>query len=101
MILGGGGFCLLYCCYAEEHIFLKKLACSCTGMNHNSADYLHLLVEAFKLSLADTTHFNADPAHVNVPLEGLLAKDYSQQRAQLIQMDRCGQHQLSGSPGMK
>ncbi|XP_031431429.1 glutathione hydrolase-like YwrD proenzyme isoform X2 [Clupea harengus] len=68
------------------------------GMNHNSADYLHLLVEAFKLSLADTTHFNADPAHVNVPLEGLLAKDYSQQRAQLIQMDRARASKEPGIP---
>lgn len=65
------------------------VACLSTGMDHNSADYLHLLVEAFKLSLADTTHFNADPAQAKVPLEGLLAKDYSQQRARLIQTDRC------------
>lgn len=64
-------------------------------MNHNSEDYLHLLVEAFKLSLADTTHFNADPAQVKIPLEGLLAKDYSHQRARLIQMDRCCRPVLS------
>ncbi|XP_063056991.1 glutathione hydrolase-like YwrD proenzyme isoform X2 [Engraulis encrasicolus] len=68
------------------------------GMDHNSADYLHLLVEAFKLSLADATHFNADPAQVEVPLEGLLAKDYSQQRAQLIHMDRARAVKEAGIP---
>ncbi|XP_041913934.1 glutathione hydrolase-like YwrD proenzyme isoform X1 [Alosa sapidissima] len=68
------------------------------GMHHNSADYLHLLVEAFKLSLADTTHFNADPAQANIPLEGLLAKDYSQQRARLIQMDRARTGKEPGTP---
>ncbi|KAL2090242.1 hypothetical protein ACEWY4_014930 [Coilia grayii] len=68
------------------------------GMGHNSADYLHLLVEAFKLSLADATHFNADPALVEVPVEGLLAKDYSQQRAQLIHMDSARTGKEPGIP---
>ena len=31
------------------------------GMAHNSADYLHLLVEAKKLAFADASTFYADP----------------------------------------
>ncbi|XP_047014081.2 glutathione hydrolase-like YwrD proenzyme isoform X2 [Ictalurus punctatus] len=57
-------------------------------MVHNSADYLHTLVESLKLSMTDTMHFSTDPDKMNVPVEGLLSKDYALQRAQFIQMDK-------------
>lgn len=59
-----------------------------TDLGHNDADYLHVLIESLKLSMADTMHFNTDPDQKKVPLEGLLSKDYAQQRAQSIQMDK-------------
>ena len=43
---------------------------------HNSADYLHALVEALKLAFADREAFYGDPRHVEVPLAGLLDADY-------------------------
>uniref|UniRef100_A0A6Q2X7G4 Uncharacterized protein n=1 Tax=Esox lucius TaxID=8010 RepID=A0A6Q2X7G4_ESOLU len=57
-------------------------------MGHNSANYLHVLAEALKLSLADTVHYLSDPDHVNVPPESLLSKDYSLTRSHTIHMDR-------------
>ncbi|KAG7488126.1 hypothetical protein MATL_G00031040 [Megalops atlanticus] len=57
-------------------------------MGHNTTSYLHILAEALKLSLDDTLHFCADPDEVKVPVEGLLSKDYSHQRAQLIHMQK-------------
>ncbi|XP_030647314.1 uncharacterized protein LOC115827570 isoform X2 [Chanos chanos] len=67
-------------------------------MDHNSADYLHVLAEALKLSMTDTSWFCADPDQVKVPVEGLLSKHYASQRAQLIRMDRVGSVCESGAP---
>ncbi|XP_070765194.1 glutathione hydrolase-like YwrD proenzyme [Enoplosus armatus] len=55
---------------------------------HNSSDYVHVLVEAVCLALTDALCYLGDPDHVTIPLETLLDKSYSQQRAQRIRMDR-------------
>ncbi|KAK3533982.1 hypothetical protein QTP70_034980, partial [Hemibagrus guttatus] len=57
-------------------------------LGHNSANYLHTLVESLKLSMTDTMHFSTDPDKLNVPVEGLLSKDYALQRVQFIQKDK-------------
>jgi gamma-glutamyltranspeptidase/glutathione hydrolase len=54
------------------------------GMKHNSADYLHTVVEALKLAYADRDTYYADPAFVQVPGEGLLSKTYARERAMRI-----------------
>ncbi|XP_070817231.1 glutathione hydrolase-like YwrD proenzyme isoform X2 [Chaetodon trifascialis] len=55
---------------------------------HNSSDYIHVLVEAVRLALTDALRYLGDPDHVTIPLEILLDKSYSHQRAQHISMDR-------------
>ncbi|XP_029285656.1 uncharacterized protein LOC115007099 [Cottoperca gobio] len=55
---------------------------------HNSSDYIHVLVEALRLSLTDAVRYLGDPDHVTIPLETLLDKSYSHQRAQRISTDR-------------
>ena len=56
---------------------------------HNSSDYIHVLVEAVRLAQIDALCYLGDPDHVTIPLETLLDKSYSHQRAQHISMDRC------------
>lgn len=58
------------------------------GMVHNSGDYLHVLIEALSLSFADTLWYNADPSKVKVPINGLLSKQYADQRRLLIKPHR-------------
>lgn len=58
------------------------------GMEHNSAEYLHTLIEAMQLSFADTQWHCADPAKVAVPTQELLDKTYAAQRRALIKPDR-------------
>ena len=41
-------------------------------MGYGSADYLHTVTEAMKLSYADRDTYYADPAFVKTPAEGLL-----------------------------
>ncbi|KAF1385394.1 hypothetical protein PFLUV_G00107290 [Perca fluviatilis] len=55
---------------------------------HNSSDYIHVLVEAVRLAQIDALCYLGDPDHVTIPLETLLDKSYSHQRAQHISMDR-------------
>lgn len=46
------------------------------SMEHNSAQYLHLLIEAKKLAYEDRARFYADPAFYDVPVQALLADAY-------------------------
>ena len=50
------------------------------GMEHNSAQYTHTLVEAIKLAFGDRHQFYGDPKLVEVPIEGLMMKEYAAQR---------------------
>ncbi|WP_184583428.1 gamma-glutamyltransferase family protein [Lipingzhangella halophila] len=52
-----------------------------------SADFIHLVTEAAKLSFADREAFYADPGFVDVPLPTLLSRDYAKERAPLVGAD--------------
>ena len=53
-------------------------------MGHNSADYIHTVLEALKLAFSDRHFFYGDPDFVDVPMEGLLSHAYAAQRATTI-----------------
>ena len=58
------------------------------GMGCLSADAIHLMVEAIRLAFADRERYVADPDWIDVPLERLLSKAYSRQRAAAIDLER-------------
>ncbi|WP_412067203.1 gamma-glutamyltransferase [Rubrivirga sp. IMCC43871] len=58
------------------------------AMGHNSAAYLHHLIEAKKLAYADLEHFVGDPEHMAATPEQLLADGFITQRRALIDPDR-------------
>ena len=45
---------------------------------------MHKRIEAMKLAYADVRRYNADPRTYDVPVQGLLSKDYARKRAALI-----------------
>jgi gamma-glutamyltranspeptidase/glutathione hydrolase len=49
-----------------------------------SADAYHLQLEAMKLAYADAFRYIGDPQHVDVPIRGLLSKEYAATRRGLI-----------------
>jgi gamma-glutamyltranspeptidase/glutathione hydrolase len=50
------------------------------GMGHNSAPYLHHLIEAKKLAFADLAQFVGDPAAMKTPAEHLLSDGFIAER---------------------
>ncbi|MCI0485563.1 MAG: gamma-glutamyltransferase [Blastocatellia bacterium] len=66
------------------------------ALGHNSAEYLHLLVEAKKLAFADRARYIADPDFAKIPLERLLSKEYAAERRKLIDPDRAARQYRPG-----
>lgn len=52
---------------------------------HNSAQALHVMIEAKKLAYADLAKYIGDPRFVSIPVKGLLSKELAAKRAKLIQ----------------
>ncbi|XP_053246224.1 glutathione hydrolase-like YwrD proenzyme isoform X3 [Podarcis raffonei] len=67
-------------------------------MGHNTAHYLHILIEAVKVSFADTLWFCADPEKVAVPTTKLLSKPYARDRSKLIDLQRATAKYNQGNP---
>ncbi len=53
----------------------------------NSAPYLHLFSEAFKLAFADRSRYMADTDFQEVPLKGLTSKEYAKTLAEGINLE--------------
>ena len=63
---------------------LNLLGDRVSQLGHNSAEYIHTMVEALKLSYADRDAFYGDPRFVKVPEERLLSPEYAAERRALI-----------------
>ena len=56
-------------------------------MGHNSAAYLHLLIESMKLAYADRSEYLGDPDRTGIPVKALTSDAYLDGRRALIQDD--------------
>ncbi len=63
---------------------------------HNSAPYLHHLIEAKKLAFADRDYYITDPDFFKAPMEKLLSKEYAAARRKLIDPDHARQQYEHG-----
>ena len=69
------------------------------SLGHNSAEYLHLLVEAKKLAYADRAWHIADPAFYKAPLDKLLSKEYAAELRKKIDAGKAGSDTPPSSQG--
>jgi len=67
-------------------------------LGHNSPDYIHLVTETIKLSMADRDAYFADPHFVKVPIDQLMSDEYIELRRSLIDMQTAAQEQQPGDP---
>ncbi|KAJ5525976.1 hypothetical protein N7494_012626 [Penicillium frequentans] len=65
---------------------------------HNSAEYLHALIESLRIAFADAGWWVTDPDVERVPSQGLLARDYLAERAKLFSPDGVAELLDHGSP---
>ena len=74
--------------WTQGPVFLQQLTLlegfDLAAMGHNSADYLHTLVECAKLAFADREAHYGDPKFDDVPFERLLSKAYAEERRALV-----------------
>ncbi|KAJ7492735.1 gamma-glutamyltranspeptidase [Mycena latifolia] len=66
-------------------------------MEHNSAEYLHVLIEALRFAFY-TQWYVADPDAEHVPVEQLLSKEYLASRAKLIDPLKTNPNVVHGNP---
>lgn len=68
------------------------------AMGHNSADHVHVMVEALKLAMADRERFLGDDDVLPIPFEGLLSKRYAAERRQLVDLTSAALRLRPGDP---
>jgi gamma-glutamyltranspeptidase/glutathione hydrolase len=77
---------------SSGHVLLQELnlleGFDVAALGWHSPALIHLMVEAKKLAFADRERYLADPDVVDVPLRGLLSKDYAAERRRLIDPER-------------
>jgi gamma-glutamyltranspeptidase / glutathione hydrolase len=66
---------------------------------HNSANALHLMVEAKKRAFADRIAYAGDPRYVDVPLDQLLSADFAKDRYETIDMKQSSDAFVAGKLG--
>ncbi len=78
--------------WSQGPVFLQQLTLleviDLESLGHNSAAYIHTVIEASKLAYADREAYYGDPAYVDVPLDRLLSKTYAAARRGLIEPNR-------------
>jgi len=59
---------------------------------------LHKKIEAMKLAYSDLYRYNGDPRFAKVPVQGLISKEYTAERAKLINPDKANCKVEAGKP---
>jgi gamma-glutamyltranspeptidase/glutathione hydrolase len=87
--------------WTQGPVFLENLnlleGFDLKSMGHNSADYVHTVVEAMKLGYADRDAYYGDPEFSPIPAL-LISKDYANLRRPLIAAGKASAEHLPGDP---
>ncbi len=87
---------------SSGHILLQELNIvelfDLQTLGCNTAECVHLMVEAKKLAFADREKYMADPNWVDVPIEGMLSKSYAVEQAKRIDLKKAAFDVPAGGP---
>ena len=87
---------------SSGHVLLQELAMldqfDIGSQGWDAAETIHLMVEAKKLAFIDREAYLADPDYVDVPIEGLLSREYARRRAGLIDRQTAAGQVAPGDP---
>ena len=87
--------------WTQGPVFLENLnlleGFDLKSMGHNSADYIHTVVEAMKLGYADRDAYYGDPEFSSIAA-GLISKEYAALRRSLINPQKASAEHLPGDP---
>jgi gamma-glutamyltranspeptidase/glutathione hydrolase len=87
--------------WSQSPVFLENLnlleGFDLKAMGHNSAAYIHTVVEAMKLGYADRDAYFGDPDFSQIPMQ-LISKEYAAVRRPLIDPAHASAEHLAGDP---
>jgi gamma-glutamyltranspeptidase/glutathione hydrolase len=87
--------------WSQSPVFLANLnlleGFDLKAMGHNSADYIHTVVEAMKLGYADRDAYYGDPDFSQIP-PALITKEYANLRRPLINPEKASAEHIPGDP---
>ncbi len=87
---------------SSGHILLQELNIvelfDLQTLGCNTAESVHLMVEAKKLAFADREKYMADPNWVDIPIEGMLSKSYAAEQAKRIDFEQAAVDVPAGGP---
>ncbi|KAI8321429.1 gamma-glutamyltranspeptidase [Martensiomyces pterosporus] len=78
----------------EEQSAIPKLS----DVEHNSTEYLHIIIEVLRIAFADARYYVCDPDFRDTPVQALLSKEYLAKRAALFDPTRAAADIKHGSP---
>ncbi len=87
--------------WTQSPVFLENLnlleGFDLKALKHNSADYVHTVVEAMKLGYADRDAYYGDPDFSAIPA-ALVSKEYANLRRPLIDAQKASAQHVPGDP---
>ena len=69
-----------------------------TSKSHNSAPYLHALIESLRIAFSDANWWVTDPDISKVPMHEMISKPYLAERAKLFSSTKASKNLAHGSP---
>jgi gamma-glutamyltranspeptidase / glutathione hydrolase len=85
----------------QGHIVLEELNiienADLRSMGHNTAESLHLLIEAKKRAFADRNAYSRDPKFGPTPLETIISKEFAAKRFASIDPEKASQQEEPGN----
>src|SRR5262245_33453209 len=87
--------------WTQGPVFLQQLrlleGIELAKMGHNSADYIHTVIECAKLAFADRERYYGDPEFIKVPMRQLLARPYAEARRALVDRKKASREMRPGT----